>query len=355
MKYESATIYYFSGTGNSYRTATWMEETAASQGTASSVKSIEQAKPEEEIGEVPRHLLGMVFPTHGFTAPWRVIYFALNLPRRHGTHAFVTPTRAGIRIIWFLPGMEGTAGYLIGLILLLKGYCLRGVRGIDMPSNWMSLHWGLHPANVLAIIERARAKTTAWFQDLLSGRRKLGGLIPLLLGIALIPVSLGYLVYGRFYLAKIFFASEKCNGCGLCVKYCPTHSLSLVGRQKPRPYWSYSCESCMRCMGFCPQQAVEASHPLVVLLSFLASVPVGYYLLQLLTRVLPGPAVGNWPAAVINYVYFLISVYVAYRLFNWMIRIPLVNRLFTYTTLTHYYRRYHEPRTRIKDFKEPGD
>lgn len=332
-----------------------MGEEAASQGTASLVRSVEQAKPDTEIGEGPGHLLGLAFPTHGFTAPWRVIHFALKLPRRRGTHAFVTPTRAGIRIVWFIPGLEGTAGYLIGLILLLKGYCLRGVQGIDMPSNWMSLHWGLHPTNVSAIIERARVKTAAWFKGLLAGRRRLGGIIPLLLGIALIPVSLGYLLYGRFFLAKIFFASEKCDGCGLCAKNCPTRSLRMEGGRNPRPYWSFSCESCMRCMGFCPRQAVEASQPLVVLLSFLASVPVGYYLLQWLNRFLPQSAVGNWPLKVINYGYFLLSVYAAYRLFNWLIRVPLLNRLFTYTTLTHYYRRYHEPKTRLKDFKGNGE
>jgi hypothetical protein len=32
-----------------------------------------------------------------------------------------------------------------------------------------------------------------------------------------------------------------------------------------------------------------------------------------------------------------------------LIRIPPINRLFTYTTLTHYYRRYREPETRLKD------
>ena len=352
--YKKATLYYFTGTGNSYRVASWMGEIAAAQGITSNVTSIGNARPAEEIEKGPENLLGLIFPTHGFTAPWHVIYFALMLPRRSRTHAFVTPTRAGTRIIGFLPGMEGTAGYLIALILLLKGYILQGVQAIDMPSNWMTLHWGLHPANVSAIMERARVKTTAWFEELLAGRRKLGGFIPLLLGLALIPISFGYLIYGRFYLAKIFFASEKCNGCGLCVKYCPTHSLTLKGEKKKRPYWSYSCESCMRCMGFCPQKAVEASQPFAVLLGYIAVVPASYCLLKWLTGLVPSMylVINYWPGAIINYAYFLLSVYLAYRLINWLIRFPLINKLFTYTTLTHYYRRYHEPGTRLKDLRE---
>lgn len=352
--YKKATIYYFTGTGNSYRAASWMKEITDTRGLHSHIAPIGSARPAEEIEEGPEALLGLVYPTHGFTAPWPIIYFALKLPRRRGTHAFLNPTRAGTKIIGFLPGLEGTAGYLIALILFFKGYRIRGMQAIDMPSNWMALHWGLHPANVSTIIERARIKTTAWFEKLLSGKLMLGGFIPLLFGLALIPVSFGYLIYGRFYLAKIFFASEKCNGCGLCVEYCPTKSLTLRGKQKKRPYWSYYCESCMRCMGFCPKQAVEASQPLAVLLGYLTAVPVSFYLLKWFTSLVPGinQVINYWPETFINYAYFLLSVYLVYRLFNWLIRFPLINKIFTYTTLTHYYRRYHEPGTRLRDLRE---
>lgn len=352
--YKKATIYYFTGTGNSYRVASWMGETAVARGIETRIGSIGSAQPAKEIEQGAKNLLGMVFPTHGFTAPWHVIYFALRLPRRSQTHAFVTPTRAGTKIIGFLPGLEGTAGYLIALILLLKGYQLRGVQAVDMPSNWMALHWGLHPVNVAAIIGRAQAKTTAWFGEILDGRRKFGGFIPLLLGLALIPVSLGYLIYGRFYLAKIFFTSQRCNGCGLCVNYCPTHSLTLRGKEKKLPFWSYSCESCMRCIGFCPQQAIEVSQPLAVLFAYITSVPASYYLLKWLTALIPGMnRIANyWPGTVINYIYFLLSVFLVYRLFNWLTRIPVINKFFTYTSLTHYYRRYHEPGTHWRDLRQ---
>lgn len=352
--YKKATIYYFTGTGNSYRVASWMEETAATRGIETRICSIGSARPAEEIEKGPENLLGLVFPTHGFTAPWHIIYFALRLPRCPGAHAFVTPTRAGTKIIGFLPGLEGTAGYLIALILLLKGFIIRGVKAVDMPSNWMSLHWGLHPVNVSAIIERARAKTVAWFGEILAGKRRFSGFIPLILGFALIPVSLGYLFYGRFYLAKIFFTSQKCNSCGLCVNYCPTHSLTLRGQEKKLPYWSYSCESCMRCIGFCPQQAVEVSQPLAVLLGYISGVPASFYLLKWLTGLIPGinRIVSYWPGIIINYIYFLLSIFIVYRLFNRLTRIPLINQFFTYTSLTHYYRRYHEPGTSLRDLRE---
>jgi hypothetical protein len=52
--------------------------------------------------------------------------------------------------------------------------------------------------------------------------------------------------------------------------------------------------------------------------------------------------------------YILVSLFVTYLLFTLLIRIPLVNRLFTYTTLVHYYRRYHEPDATLGDLGKKG-
>lgn len=86
-----------------------------------------------DFGGESSDLLGVVFPTHGLTAPWHVIRYALQLPAGKGKHAFVVATRAGTRIASVpLPGLEGTAGYLIALILVLRGYIVRGVMGLDI-------------------------------------------------------------------------------------------------------------------------------------------------------------------------------------------------------------------------------
>jgi len=51
----------------------------------------------------------------------------------------------------------------------------------------------------------------------------------------------------------------------------------------------------------------------------------------------------------LEYVYALTAMWVAYALFSLLLRVKWVNRFFTVTTLTHYYRRYHEPGTSLKD------
>jgi hypothetical protein len=117
MGYKKATFYFLTGTGNSYRVATWMAGAAGKEGAAVTLRPIESARPAGEIGTGEAALLGLVMPTHGFTAPWAMLRFALRLPRGAGTHAVVVATRAGLKIgPVFTPGIEGTATCLIALI-----------------------------------------------------------------------------------------------------------------------------------------------------------------------------------------------------------------------------------------------
>ena len=355
MPYQDITIYVMSGTGNSRRVATWLAEDAAAAGAEAHIVPLDAARPAEEVQAGPDHLVGLAFPTHGFTAPWAVVRFALRLPRRRSTHALVVPTRAGSHIgSWFTTGLEGTGGYLIALLLFLKGYDVRGVLAVDMPSNWIALHPALLPSTVEGILARARPKVARLMARLLAGQRVLRGWVSFALGILLLPISLAYLLMGRFFLAKLFFANERCTGCGVCAKNCPHDALRMWGRKAPRPYWTYACETCMRCMNYCPEQAIEAGHSWGVVLYFLLTFPAVDWLVHRLAGLLPWLSrlyehpLGAW---VLEYPYNLLAIFVAYLLFTLLIRVPLVNRLFTLTTLTHYYRRYREPGTNLRDLR----
>jgi Pyruvate/2-oxoacid:ferredoxin oxidoreductase delta subunit len=349
MPYRDLTLYYRTGTGNSYRVATWLAEAAEARGLAVHVVSIDGAQPGAELQPGPEHLLALTLPTHGFTAPWSMIRFVLGLPRRPGMHAVVLPSRAGSKMgKRLLPGMEGTAGYLLAAILVLKGYDVRGVRGIDMPSNWTAVHPGFGPEAVTAISERGRAQALAFIGLILAGERRMQGRICLALGLLLLPVSLGYFFVGRFLLAKLFFAGERCNGCGQCAEACPKHAIRMW---RGRPYWTYSCESCMRCMGYCPQKAVEVAQPYAVGVVYLAALPVVALLIDRLVHLVPPAAVLRtpWVLGLLGYPYKLLAFFVAYLVLTLLLRVPPVNRALTAITLTHYWRRYHAPVRLPKD------
>jgi len=343
-------IHFMSGTGNSFRAATWMTEVATNKHISSNLNQILRYHKKFDLGGESNDLLGMVFPTHGFTAPWNVIKHVLQLPPGRGKHAFVVVTRAGTRIASIsFPGLEGTAGYLIALILMFKGYMVHGVMGLDMPSNWMSLHSGINPTNSKFIIDRAKVKLEGYAQSILEGNKIFTGIVPLLLGLLLSPISLGYLVIGRFFLAKLFFASGSCTSCGLCAKSCPVQAIKMVGGNKCRPYWTFACESCMRCMGYCPNQAVEVSHSFAIILYFITSLPVSLYVLNGIRNIMPIEHGVFLVRVFLDYIYVLVSLFLAYYILYWLIKIPLINKLCTYTTLTRFYRRYHEPDTALID------
>jgi len=352
-------IYYMSGTGNTHRVAEWSREIASSRGVECEIWGLGRQDGLESPKDAPGAVVGLMMPTHGFTAPWLMIKFACCLPRVKFCQAWVLATRGGLKFgRVFTPGISGSTIFLISLILLLKGYRVRGGLGLDMPSNWTSLHSGLKQESAAAIIDRARRVYTGFLDSILAGRqswftRNLA--FEAAWTILLSWISALYLLIGRFFLAKLFFANGRCNGCGICADRCLVGAIRMRGTRHPRPFWVYNCESCMRCMSYCPKEAVEAGHSWMVLLYLITTVPLSTYLLGRLDGLLPWAGVlrSDLVGRAIDLLYLYLSLFASYYLYNLILRFPLINKLFTYTTLTHVYRRYHEPETRLKDLK-PG-
>ena len=103
-------------------------------------------------------------------------------------------------------------------------------------------------------------------------------------------------------------------------------------------------------MGYCSKKAVEAGHSWAILLYFLGTVPVMSYLLYRLHEMYYKiPKLGYFlPHMIIYYFDWIAALFLSYWVFWYLLRIPMVNTVFTFTTLTHYYRRYHQPETRLK-------
>ena len=338
------------GTGNSYRVAAWCAETAESRGMGSELFQVRDG--EKGIQSSADALNVFVFPTHGFTAPWLMLKYVLRLPRGEKRHAVVLPTRAGVRIRGvFIPGLEGTGGYLVALLLWIRGYSTQGVMGVDMPSNWTALHWGLSEENSAAIHKLAKAKVIGMLELVLGGRQHYDGMVQLLLGLLLIKISFMYLIMAQLFLAKLFFASDRCNGCALCLSICPKHALRML---QNRPYWTYSCDSCMACMNFCPRQAIEVSPFLITLFSYIAMVPAFAYLLKFTAdyynlELESIPLIGFG----IQYVYILLAIAAAYWLLHFTLGSRLVGMVAGIFSHTRYYRRYRAEGVTLADIHRP--
>ena len=367
ITFKEAVFYVMSGTGNTYRVSRWIEEIVNRHKVKSKVVMIEDADFSNDFNRSPDFLVGLLFPTHGFMPPWSMIKFLFRMPRRKSTPVMCVATRGALKIGPLqIPGASGFATFFAALLMLLKGYRVKAVFSLDMPSNFINFHWGLHPKNVDRISKKAQLWLNLLIPRILDGRRilftrnNLWEILWCVFLFWLVPVlPIAYLIIARMFMAKVMFANNKCIGCGMCARFCPNNAILMkdAGPNK-RPYWTYHCENCLRCMGYCKKKAVEAGHSWAVLLYFITSVPVISYVWMWLHESLNYYPLrsGYWTievAYIFSFLlytsYFLSAVFLSYWIFWHLIQFPVFNKFFSLTTLTHYYRRYHQPETRLKD------
>jgi len=287
-----------------------------------------------------------------------MLRFLLRLPPGNGTQAFVAATRAGLKIgPVFLPGISGTLTWLAALILIAKDYRVRGVASFDMPSNWMVVHPGFGETAARAIIARANRRAVLFADTLFSGKQawlSWWNAYELFWALVLWPVSIGYSIFGRFFLATINYAGPSCTGCGLCSRMCPAGAITMRGGERKHPSWSFSCESCMRCFGMCPENAVQVSYLWAFGLWYglvsLTAIPVLGRVSEVLAKKLA------MPATVVMHLLWLVPyltvLWLSHRLLVRISRMPVFRRILLFSSPTAVYRRYHEPDTRRAEMIE---
>ncbi|MFC2124179.1 EFR1 family ferrodoxin [Bacteroidota bacterium] len=359
-----ALIYCISGTGNSLLSAGWVRALFEKENYKAQLIRIENSKLTAEIIERNPEYIVVTGPVHGFTLPWMLIKFFLRLPRGKGRKAITIISRAGIRIgKVFPPGLSGTSNYLAALILRLKGYRIRGFLAVDLPSNWLSIHPPVRRHVAEKIIALGQRKVERFMNKIFAGKNAwltLDNIYEFIFGIGLIYVSFLYLIIGRFGLAKLYFTNEKCDGCKICAESCPVGAIELWGMKKDKPYWTYNCESCMRCMNLCPRKAIETHHGYLAWLIWVTTFSLSSYLLIHYNDIIPGMELIRSGSGrfIVDLIYVYPAIFISYFLFYFLSRIPIMNKFFSRTALTHYYGRYIAPGTKkalSKKFKKRKD
>lgn len=341
--YRKLIIYYFSGTGNSEKVARWLSQVAEEMEVASSINNIASIDrlhiplPEENA------LVVFVSPVHGFNYPPIMQHFIFRFPKGKNP-VLLMDTRAGMLIgKWITPGMSGLTFYLSGLVLAVKGYTIKAMYPVDLPSNWVSVHPGLNERTVAYIHPEIKKRVVTFAGKVLSGGRDFKSVYGIAADLLVFPIAIAYYFIGRFFLAKTFYASRDCNRCGSCVKNCPVKAIIEVDK---RPFWTFRCESCMRCMSNCPQQAIETSHGLTIGFAFLFYSGLWVWLSHYLMDALPFFFNGLSGYLAQTLLFFGLWA-LWYRALHALMRINWFERMVVCTSLTWYKcwgRRYKAPK-----------
>lgn len=330
--YQKLVVYYFSGTGNSENVAKWMADIANEKGMEVSLINIIKTERRGIEPPEPETLVAFVSPIHGFNYPPVMLNFLIHFPKGQN-NVLLLNTRAGMLIgKWITPGLTGIAFYFSALILKLKGYSIKSMFPVDLPSNWISVHPGLNDRTVKYLHDRNQEKVYRFARKVFSGGSDFRGLYEIIQDTLVAPISLGYYFMGRFLFAKTYYASADCNNCDLCIKACPVKAIKKVDN---RPFWTFKCESCMRCMSNCPKRAIETGHGYILVFSLLFSLLLSglfyTYFAELFFDI-----EHTFTGFILNSALFLGILAAWYRIIHFDMRFRFVERMIVYTSLTKY-------------------
>ncbi|MGE5626572.1 MAG: EFR1 family ferrodoxin [Solirubrobacterales bacterium] len=337
--YKKVDLYVFSGTGNTYKAAETIGEISSGMGVDCEINMIDHKLHSKEYKMNEGNLIGLMAPTLGFMQPLIFFRFILSLPRGQGMKVFLVATGSWTKIgKLFIPGITGFGLYIACFILVLKGYKIAGVQSVGMPHNWTTFIPPYSKRLEDRILEELKSQITIFTKTVLQGDKCYINVWELIFGAIVFPISIIFVIIAHLIFAKSMFTNYRCNGCGLCSKICPNNAIIMTGKKTKRPYWTLKCVQCMRCAGFCPRKAVEGSLPLLIVYSFILTS------IRIDQRIIGFLQIKNIAAGfAVFYITFILTIVTGYFIFISLNRIKFLNRIFSYSTFTFYWRKYKEP------------
>lgn len=330
--YKNQVIYYFTGTGNSKNVAKWLAKSSEEKNIK--VELVDISKTERRSVKPPAADVLVVFisPIHGFNYPPIMLNFIMHFPRGKNKVVLMN-TRAGMLIKkWITPGLTGIAFYFSALMLIIKGYSIKAMYPVNLPSNWIFIHPGLNERTVKYLHEKNKERVSEFAEKIFAGKSDFRSVREIIQDVLISPIAILYYCIGRFFLSKTYFASSDCDNCGVCIKNCPVKAIIEVDK---RPFWTYRCESCMRCLGNCPKKAIETAHGFAFGIWAIYS----FLLLTLFYKyfaVLFFPIKNQAVRFIIETIIFLSAAMIGYRLMHYLLRFKFFEKLVVYTSLTKY-------------------
>lgn len=234
----STTLYYFSGTGNSYYVAKELQKRLK----GSELVPITSLLDQKEV-VITSQKVGFIFPLYYQGIPKVVLEFVQKLQFEKVNYVFAVVTRGG-------GGYQGGALGQLKQILKAKTQQLSLGAYIYMPENYLPLLKAPSEEKQKIQFQKADEKIVKIASMINDDSNKMETEV---LGFAR---ALSYEPFLKRLdtLDEKFKVSEKCNACGLCEKICHFDNIKM---QEGKPTWHKNCQCCLACMNYCPNQAIE--------------------------------------------------------------------------------------------------
>lgn len=237
----SATVFYFSGTGNSLVVARSLAE------------KLEDAKliglaslPSDRKLVVDSDTVAFVFPVYSAGLPV-IVKKSLDRIKFSGSPYICAIDTCG-----------GSAGIAVGLfaeeLAAVCGKKLASGWELVMPSNYTPLY-GAFSDRVNERLLNSASSRLQHLTGLIQARQSAR------LETTPAPFSWPMKVVWRGFASWVprsdrhFRAAQACTGCGICATVCPANNILL--NNACRPVWQRHCEQCMACLQFCPVEAIQ--------------------------------------------------------------------------------------------------
>ena len=239
-------ICYFSGTGNSM----WVAQTVSTRFRDIRLTDMADAVVSGNnlnfsLAEDER--LGFVFPVHSWGIPWIVRKFISRMEIDNYSN----------QLIYCILTCGDDSGLTNKMLLKLfrhKGWQCRHIYSVQMPNTYV-----VFPGFDADPVELEQKKTTEAIPTLEKIMAAIESDSPidcyLQKGQQFLKSRIIYPLFCKFKMSsKPFYYTDKCIGCGICVKNCPTHNIKL---ENGHPVWGDCCTQCLSCLHRCPQTAIE--------------------------------------------------------------------------------------------------
>lgn len=233
-------IYYFSGTGNSLRTARIIA------GELGGAKLISMRNDPAKVSAAGAKVIGFVCPVYEWDVPKTVKAFVNQLPINPQAYFFMVATYIAV---------HGRCFETMNAALRAKGAHLHYGKALRCVASQCTAYEPFPPAWFMVPIAEKGAKKTG--KEIAAGKlRKAPTMSPM--AKRLYPkLMLPFLEIQSEY-DKGFYSTDACIGCGICREVCPCKNITF---SEKRPVWNHLCEGCNACVVYCPTKAVQFKTP----------------------------------------------------------------------------------------------